>query len=199
MSQADESLKNRYLQMSIEELIQFESSFAEHDFTPEAQKAIKDVLDKRRNEIESYRKQPAIDKTPIEKVSVDLPRGIAWKIYLALFVIFRVLMIFEKLDAISVFFGGIHLLLTSMVLYSWVWAKHIRWLSHIRWLVKLWSIQFFIAPIALIFHGLNCINADFQIVNNESLGWVISIIIQYPALFVVYRVAWKSRLLYKSS
>ena len=199
MRQAEESLRNKYLQMSIEELSQFEKSFAEDDFTPEAQRAIEDVLHERRNEIDMFRQQLAIDEAPPGKVIVDLPHGIGWKVYFAFFVIVRVLMIAGQIDGVSVFFGVIHTLLTSLVLYSWIWAKRINWLSYMRWLVKLWSIQVFIAPIALIFHGLNCINADFQVVNTESLGWVISIVVQYPALVAVYRMAWKSRLLHKSS
>ena len=120
--------------------------------------------------------------------------GTGWKIYFVVLILFRVLSFFEKLNPISVIFGLLHLVLSTTVLYSWIWARRIRWLSNIRWLVKLWSIQFFIAPIALALYGY------FALTKNDpgAISWVIAIMIQYPALYVVYRIAWKSRLLYKS-
>jgi hypothetical protein len=120
-------------------------------------------------------------------------RGIGWKIYFVIFILFRILWFFEKLNPVSAIFGVLHLVLSTLVLYSWIWARPIGWLSSIRWLVKVWSIQFFIAPIALVFYGYFALTKD----DPGAIGWVVAIVIQYPALYAVYRIAWKSRLLYK--
>ncbi len=135
----------------------------------------------------------------IENRIEEQAHGIGWKIYFGFFVLTRILELyfsfFEEVNYIyiNILFGSLHLVLSSTVLYSWIWARRIRLLSHIRWLVKLWSIQFFIAPIALVVHGYFALIMS----NPESIDWVITIIIQYPALYAVYRIAWKSRLLYR--
>lgn len=126
-----------------------------------------------------------------EAQNAEKKHGIGWKIYFFLLLAFLIISCsFEEsagMIAVGIFKG----ILTAIVLYSWVWTKRIYWLSKIRWLVKIWSIQFFIAPIALIIHGYLAFTGS----NEESLGWVISIIVYYPALYAVYRLAWKSSLL----
>lgn len=128
-----------------------------------------------------------------EELKIEEKRhGFGWKIYFFSLIIFLIISCFFEESAgmkvLTVFRG----VLTAIVLYSWIWAKRISWLSRIRWLVKIWSIQFFIAPIALIIYGYL---ASTSLNNEESIGWIISIIIYYPALYGVYRLAWKSSLL----
>lgn len=122
-------------------------------------------------------------------------RGIGWKIYFVVFILFGLLGVFDHTDFLWLWVPLVILkvYLTSTVLYSWIWAKRIGWLSKIRWLIKLWSIQFFIAPIALLIRGYSALTQA----NEESIGWVITIAVAYPALYGVYRIAWKSNLLYK--
>jgi len=128
---------------------------------------------------------------------VDQEHGIGWKIYFIFFILFRILMMLGKLESkyvyIEIPLGLIHSIFTTTTIYSWIWNKRINWLSYIRWLVKIWSFQFVIAPLALLLH----IFGFFILDNQESLGWIISIIGQYPALYIVYRIAWKSKLLYR--
>jgi len=138
-------------------------------------------------------KGPTKIESGIGHSSEEQARGIGWKIYFVIFILFRVLSFFEKLEPIGVSFGILHLVLSTTALYSWIWARRIGWLSNIRCLVKLWSIQFFIAPIALALYGYFALTEG----NPEAIGWVIAIMVQYPALYAVYRIAWKSRLLYK--
>ncbi|MDD4980018.1 MAG: hypothetical protein PHC54_01920 [Candidatus Omnitrophica bacterium] len=125
--------------------------------------------------------------------------GIGWKIYFVLLVAYLIFScFFEKsvgMAAVAVF----KVILTVIVLYSWIWAKRINWLSKIRWLVKIWSIQFFIAPIALIIYGYFAFTNQNKELIEESIGWIISIILYYPALYAVYRLAWKSSLLTSGS
>ncbi len=128
---------------------------------------------------------------------VDQEHGTGWKVYFIFFILFRILMISGEFESeyvyIKIAIGFLHLVFSAIIIYSWIWNKHINWLSHIRWLAKIWSFQYFIAPFALLLHILG-----FLIWNNqESLGWIISIIGQYPALYIVYRIAWKSKLLYR--
>ena len=129
---------------------------------------------------------------PEELRAEERKRGTGWKIYFFLLVIFLIASSFLEesagMKAVSIFKG----VLTAIVLYSWIWAKRISWLSKIRWLVKIWSVQFFIAPIALIIYGYLAFTSPN---NEEAIGWSISIIIYYPALYGVYRLAWKSSLL----
>ena len=139
--------------------------------------------------------EPTKIELGIERSSEEQVRGIGWKIYFVIFILFRVLSFFENLEPISVSFGILHLVLSTTALYSWIWARRIGWLSNIRWLVKLWSVQFFIAPIALALYGYFALTEG----NPEAIGWVIAIVVQYPALYVVYRIAWKSRLLYRAA
>ncbi len=131
-----------------------------------------------------------------EKIqNCEKQHGIGWKIYFVLLLVYLIFSCFlEKsvgMTAMAVFKA----ILTAIVLYSWIWAKHISWLSKIRWLVKIWSIQFFIAPVALIFYGYLAFTGSNKEIIEESIGWIISIIVYYPALYGIYRLAWKSSLL----
>lgn len=122
--------------------------------------------------------------------------GVGWKLYFFSLMIFLIVSCFFEesagMKALSIFKA----VLTAIVLYSWIWARRISWLSKISWLVKIWSIQFFIAPIALITYGYLALTTPN---NEESIGWIVSIIIYYPALYGVYRLAWKSLLLTTAS
>ncbi len=118
--------------------------------------------------------------------------GLGWKLYFFSLMIFLIVSCFFEESAGMKALGVFKTVLTAIVLYSWIWAKRISWLSKISWLVKIWSIQFFIAPIALIIYGYLALTTPN---NEESIGWIVSIIIYYPALYGVYRLAWKSSLL----
>jgi len=133
------------------------------------------------------------NKLGIEGSSEERAHGIGWKIYFIIFILYRLLSFFEQINPIGVIFGILHLVLSTTVLYSWIWARRIGWLANIRWLVKLWSIQFFIAPIALVIYGYFILTKG----DSEAISWIIAIAIQYPGLYGVYRIAWKSHLLYK--
>jgi len=128
-----------------------------------------------------------------KKMKDEQAHGIGWKIYFVIFILFQVLLFFGNVDPIDKIFGGLHLVLSTTVLYSWIWARRIGWLSKIRWLVKLWSIQFFFAPIALAFYGYLALTKG----DPKAIGWLIAIVILYPALYAIYRIAWRSHLLYK--
>lgn len=128
---------------------------------------------------------------------LDQERETGWKIYFIIFILFRISMILGELESkyayINVPLGFLHLIFSATTIYSWIWNKRIYWLSYIRWLVKIWSFQFFLAPFALLFYIF------IFFIKNEpyALGWIISIVVQYPGLYIVYRIAWKSKLLYR--
>lgn len=125
--------------------------------------------------------------------------GIGWRAYFIFFILLCLISLFGDVDPISLIFGILHLVLSAPVLYSWIWGRRIGWLSKIRWLVKLWSIQFFIAPIALVFSVINGYSAFIQGDSKafaDAVDSFIIIVISYPALYGVYRIAWRSRLLY---
>lgn len=63
-----DELKNGYLKMPIEELARLEESYIDEEFTPEAQKVIKKILEVRKHELDNYRKRAAINKTPNEEI-----------------------------------------------------------------------------------------------------------------------------------
>lgn len=179
-------LRRKYQQMSVDELSVFEESYIPEEYTKEAQKIIKEILEERRQELETYRKSLPVTE------DIDKKHGIGWKIYFAFFVLFNLLGLFSGLSIIELIFGGTHIIISSTFLYSWIWTKRIPWLSKLRWLAKLWAIQFYIAPIILVVHGYFLFAKN----NIESLLWVVTILVLYPALYVIYRLAWKSRLLY---
>lgn len=192
-SNYEKELRSKYQHMSIGELSALENSYKPEEYTPEAQNIIKVILEQRKNEIEKYRKTLVDEKSITEDTKeVDKEHGMGWKIYFGIYILINILYLIY-LDKIQLIIGILHLILSTSSLYSWIWAKRIVWLYYIRWLIQLWSIQFFIAPIALIIHGY------FYLVKGsyESLGWMFTIIIFYPALYAVYRLAWKSRLLYR--
>lgn len=125
--------------------------------------------------------------------SNEREHGLRWKIYFVLFVLVRVVDILFPDSIWKVPIFALHAFVASSVLYSWIWGRRIEWLRHIRWLVKLWSIQFFIAPIALVVWGFVALTQQSE----EAFGWVITVVLNYPALYIVWRIAWKSKLLHR--
>ena len=119
--------------------------------------------------------------------------GWSWRIYFVIFVLYRLADLVLERELFRILFSVLQLVLVVSVLYSWIWNKRVAWLTNVRWLVKFWSVQFFIFPIAFLFWGYQMITTGTA----EASGWVITIIVQYPALYIVYRIAWKSRLLYR--
>lgn len=63
-----DELRKRYREMPIDKLALIEKSYVEDDFTPETRKAIKDVLEERKQELVEYRKQQAIDEQLDDKI-----------------------------------------------------------------------------------------------------------------------------------
>jgi len=186
-SNYEKEIRRKYQQMSIDELSAFKESYIPEEYNPEAQEIIKEILEENRQELETYRKS----NLPVAE-DIDKEHGIGWKIYFAFFILLNLLGLFGRLSIIGLILGGIHIIISSTFLYSWIWTKRIPWLSKLRWLAKLWSIQYFIAPIALAFHGYFLFAEN----NTESLYWAVTILVLFPALHVIYRLAWKSRLLY---
>jgi len=73
LSKAEQLLQNKYLQMPVEDISLLEKSYVEDDFTQEAQRIIRDVLEKRKNEIENYRKETiSIAKEEVKKKIVKI-------------------------------------------------------------------------------------------------------------------------------
>jgi len=134
------------------------------------------------------------NKLEIESNNRERPHRIGWKIYFFTFILLNLISLIMENSAIYIIARIIRLALAAPVLYSWIWAHRIGWLVYIRWLVKLWSIGFFIAPIGLLVYGYFIITKG----DPEAFGWFIDIVIQYPALYIIYKIAWKSRLLYRT-
>lgn len=134
---------------------------------------------------------PEYEKFPIEK-----KKSVWWRIYFFIFIVSRCLALFEttySLNLLNIF----NLVFIAIIIYSWVWGRYIKWFPKISWLIKLWSmlylVMFAVVPVLLMRYLYTGVTRQ----EIEPLIWVINIVIQYPAVYVMYKMAWKSRLLYK--
>ena len=136
-----------------------------------------------------------------ESFSTESPHGIGWKIYYAFFIFVGAIGVFETFEDRGAFFGLIEIIalfLSSIVLYSWIWAKRIGWLHYIRWLVKLWFYTACFLPfLFLVITYLASLEGNIDII--LVIGWGIGFVVMCPAFFAFYCIAWRSRLLYKPS
>jgi len=179
-------IRNKYLNMNIAELASFKSSYNPRDYTPEARLIIEEVLKQKEDEINEYLKELNEKETRYQETE----KGILWKIYFFFIAILHLLSSFT-LEGIELLASLIGFILLVASLYSWIWAKRINWLYYFRWLIKIWSIQIFIMPIALLVHLFLLLYKG----HTESANWIIVILLYFPFAYAIYRLTWKSKLL----
>jgi hypothetical protein len=190
------AIKKRVEKLPISELFKIYNSYNSQNYTNEVRIALEEVFRERGDELDIQKVSREFKIGPFHRDwhgnDEDKDKGRIVKIYFIIFVIYQLFQI-DITNTISLFFRIGHLIVTTILLYSWIRTYRIRWLSSLRWLAQLWSIQFFIAPLALIAHAY----FYFKENSSESLSWIIEILCSYPALYIVYRLAWKSDLLKK--
>ena len=150
------------------------------------------LTDSKKDELDKDRSSSTSKESKVENSQeIDKKRGISWKIYFFIFLLISLANFGYINNATEIYLRIIHLFWSSIFLYSWIWKKPIAGLYHFRWLAKFWSIQFFIAPVALIVHGYLWLVKG----NEESSIWFFTILIFYPGLYAIYHLAWRSSLL----